>query len=56
MSAALRQPPSLAARVGRAIGMVLVFVAAGSPIGGLAFTLPGRRHLRQLGQQIRPHL
>jgi hypothetical protein len=39
VSAALRQPPSLAARVGRAIGMVLVFVAAGSPIGGLAFTL-----------------
>jgi hypothetical protein len=39
VSAALRQPPSLAARVGRAIGLVLVFVAAGSPIGGLAFTL-----------------
>jgi hypothetical protein len=39
VSAALRPPPSLAARVGRAIGIVLVFVAAGSPIGGFAFTL-----------------
>jgi hypothetical protein len=33
--------PSLGARVWRAIGIVLVFVAAGSPIGGLAFTLLG---------------
>jgi hypothetical protein len=39
VSTALRESPSLAARVGRAIGIVLVFVAAGSPIGGLAFTL-----------------
>jgi hypothetical protein len=38
-SAAPRGSPSLAARVWRAIAMVLVFVAAGSPIGGLAFML-----------------
>jgi hypothetical protein len=39
MSAALRAAPGLPARVGRIIGIVLVFVVAGPPIGGLAFLL-----------------
>jgi hypothetical protein len=39
MSAALRATPSLAARLGRAIGIVLVFVVAGPPIGGFALLL-----------------
>jgi hypothetical protein len=37
MSTALREQPSLAARLRRAMGILLVFVAAGPPIGGLAF-------------------
>jgi hypothetical protein len=41
MSAAVPARPSLGARVWRAFGIVLVFVAAGSPIGGLVFTLLG---------------
>jgi hypothetical protein len=39
VSAALLRSPSLAARLGRAIGVMLVFVAAGPPIGFLALTL-----------------
>jgi hypothetical protein len=39
MSTALRERPSLAARLRRAMGILLVFVAAGPPIGGLAFLL-----------------
>ena len=39
MSATLRATPSLVARLGRAIGIVLVFVAAGPPIGGFALLL-----------------
>jgi hypothetical protein len=37
MSTAPRERPSLAARLRRAMGILLVFVAAGPPIGGLAF-------------------
>jgi hypothetical protein len=37
--AALAGEPGLASRIGRVIGIVLVFVAAGSPIGGLVFSL-----------------
>jgi hypothetical protein len=39
MSAALRATPSLLARLGRTVGIALVFVAAGPPIGGFALLL-----------------
>jgi hypothetical protein len=51
-SAALRYSPGLAARVMRAIGVMLVFVAAGSPIGGLAFALLGAATYRSWGSSL----
>jgi hypothetical protein len=57
VSAALRDQPSLFARVGRTLGIMLVFVAVGPPIGGVAFwvfALAAEAVFGQLGSKFAP--